>query len=162
MVREGEHRGHSRGTPDGHHSTFTRAWLADQRDQAAAGDGRTERDKQLWGSESGLVDGFHAAALRIRAVRFNNRSMTMPVLSAAQTHAFHAAYRRFTAIIADPGLQIWFRLAPGDCLIMDNTRVLHARGPFTDTPQATATRHLQGCYADLDGLSSIVATLGVD
>ncbi|WP_422326832.1 TauD/TfdA family dioxygenase, partial [Trebonia sp.] len=34
------------------------------------------------------------------------------------------------------------------CLIFDNTRVLHARTAFA----ATGERHLQGCYADLDGL----------
>jgi gamma-butyrobetaine dioxygenase len=152
------------------------------------------------GGESGLLDGFHAAALlrrhdpdafdvlsstlvtfswsdaetslradrpiidldpngHIREVRFNNRSMTMPILSPAQTRVFHAAYRRFAAISARPAMQIWFRLEPGSCLIMDNTRLLHARGPFTDTAQTTGTRHLQGCYADLDGLSSTLATL---
>ena len=92
-------------------------------------------------------------------MRFNSRSMTMPVLSAAQTRVFHAAYRRLAAIIARPALRIWFRLEPGDCLIMDNTGVLHASGPFRDTAQASATRHLQGCYADLDGLAGTVATL---
>jgi len=95
----------------------------------------------------------------IREVRFNNRSVTMPILSQAQTRVFHTAYRRLAAIIARPALQIWFRLDPGDCLIMDNTRVQHARSAFADTAQATAARHLQGCYADLDGLISTLATI---
>jgi gamma-butyrobetaine dioxygenase len=46
-------------------------------------------------------------------------------------------------------------LSPGDCLIFDNTRVLHARTAFA----ATGERHLQGCYADLDGLLSTLAVL---
>ena len=45
------------------------------------------------------------------------------------------------------------RLAPGDCLIFDNTRILHGRTGFT----STGDRLLQGCYADLDGLASTVA-----
>jgi len=95
------------------------------------------------------------------------------------------------------------RLVPGDCLIFDNTRVLHARTAFAapaapgdgapagvssaDSPAAgdapaenaraegTAAddvpgedmpgaapareRHLQGCYADIDGLLSTLAVL---
>ena len=43
----------------------------------------------------------------------------------------------------------------GDCIAFDNTRVLHARTGFA----ATGTRHLQGCYADLDGVRSSLAVL---
>src|SRR5207244_3930960 len=45
--------------------------------------------------------------------------------------------------------------APGDCLIFDNTRLLHARTAFAESGE----RHLQGCYADLDGLSSTLEVL---
>jgi gamma-butyrobetaine dioxygenase len=45
------------------------------------------------------------------------------------------------------------RLRPGDCAVFDNTRVLHAR---TGSSQA-GPRHLQGCYADLDGVESAAA-----
>jgi gamma-butyrobetaine dioxygenase len=93
----------------------------------------------------------------IREVRFNHRAMDMPLLSPIQTRVFHAAYRRFASIIARPTLQVWFRLEPGDCLIVDNTRILHARGPATDG--GPVARHLQGCYADLDGLASTLTTL---
>jgi gamma-butyrobetaine dioxygenase len=37
----------------------------------------------------------------------------------------------------------------------DNTRILHARTAFT----AAGERHLQGCYADLDGLESTLEVL---
>jgi hypothetical protein len=40
-------------------------------------------------------------------------------------------------------------------LVLDNTRVLHARTGFA----ATGGRHLQGCYADLDRVSSALALL---
>jgi gamma-butyrobetaine dioxygenase len=46
-------------------------------------------------------------------------------------------------------------LEPGDCLVFDNTRILHARTGFA----ATGRRHLQGCYSDLDGVASTLALL---
>ena len=91
---------------------------------------------------------------RIRAVRFNNRSMRPLRLPYAQVTAFYAAYRRWAELLARPERQLNLRLGPGDCLVFDNTRVLHARTAFS----GTGGRHLQGCYADLDGLAS---TLGV-
>jgi gamma-butyrobetaine dioxygenase len=54
-----------------------------------------------------------------------------------------------------PELMLTFRLEPGDCLVFDNTRILHARTGFA----ATGRRHLQGCYADLDGVASTLALL---
>ena len=143
------------------------------------------------GGESGLIDGFHAAALlraenpeafdvlastpvtfrfadartelaatrpliltgpdgRIREVRFNNRSMQPLRLPAEQTAAFYAAYRAFAEILHRPQLTVTFRLGPGDCIIFDNTRLLHSRTGFADT----GDRHLQGCYADLDAVAS--------
>ena len=51
-----------------------------------------------------------------------------------------------------------FRLAAGDCLVFDNTRILHARTAFSMTPDSPG-RRLQGCYADLDGLASTLAVL---
>jgi gamma-butyrobetaine dioxygenase len=46
--------------------------------------------------------------------------------------------------------QVCFKMNPGDLFIVDNQRVLHGRTGF---PSAGA-RHLQGCYADRDGLYS--------
>jgi gamma-butyrobetaine dioxygenase len=150
------------------------------------------------GGESGLVDGFKAAAMlrdenpaafrvltstpapfawsggdaslraerplievdgrrRIREIRFNNRSMQPLRLPYDDLVAFYAAYRAFAEAVARPDLLLTFRLEPGDCLIFDNVRLLHARTAFADT--ATGSRHLQGCYADLDGLNSTVAML---
>ncbi|GLW69413.1 hypothetical protein Kpho02_17120 [Kitasatospora phosalacinea] len=156
------------------------------------------------GGDSGLVDGFRAAALlreqdpaafdllartpvpfryrdrgtelsaerpligldprgAIREVRFNNRSAGSPHgLAPAELDAFYAAYRRFAAITLRPELRLDFRLGPGDCLLLDNTRLLHARTAFEPggaTREGTGHRHLQGCYADLDALSSTLAVL---
>ncbi|WP_212531197.1 2-trimethylaminoethylphosphonate dioxygenase [Actinospica durhamensis] len=149
------------------------------------------------GGDSGLVDGFHAAAVlrehqpeafallagtpvtfrytdesaelsatnpmigldplgRIKEIRFNNRSMRpVTALPAARIPAFYAAYRAFAELLYRPEAQLGFRLEPGDCVVFDNTRVLHARTGFT----AAGNRHLQGCYADLDSAASSRAVL---
>jgi gamma-butyrobetaine dioxygenase len=92
---------------------------------------------------------------RIRGIRFNNRSMRPLRLPYAEVTAFYAAYRTWAELLARPERQLNLRLAPGDCLIFDNTRVLHARTEFS----VTGGRHLQGCYADLDGLASTLRVL---
>ncbi|WP_062436590.1 2-trimethylaminoethylphosphonate dioxygenase [Herbidospora daliensis] len=144
------------------------------------------------GGDSGLVDGFHAAALlraedpgafavlartpvpfvyrdaqtelsafrplidvdplgHVREVRFNNRSFG----TLRSPGGFYDAYRAFAKVLARPELMLTFRLGPGDCLIFDNTRLLHARTAF----EQSGARHLQGAYADLDGLASTLAVL---
>jgi gamma-butyrobetaine dioxygenase len=156
------------------------------------------------GGESGLLDGFRAAArlraddpaafdcltrtlvtfgyrdataeLRatspmigvdavgsIREVRYNSRSMEplrppwggAPGQAALGLREFYRAYRAFATTLLDPDLTLRFSLEPGDCIVFDNTRVLHSRTGFT----ATGRRHLQGCYADIDGAESTVAVL---
>jgi gamma-butyrobetaine dioxygenase len=156
------------------------------------------------GGESGLLDGFRAAAqlraedpaafdrltstpvtfryvdttteLRatrpmislntaglIREVRYNSRSMepvrprsgASPAEAADQMREFYLAYRAFAAILMRPSLTLRFMLAPGRCVVFDNTRILHSRTGFS----AAGRRHLQGCYADIDAAESTVAVL---
>ncbi|MER5872348.1 TauD/TfdA family dioxygenase [Streptomyces sp. NPDC002044] len=148
------------------------------------------------GGDSGLVDGFHAAALlraedphafavlartpvefvfadaraelraerplidvdplgRVREIRFNNRSTGTVHGPADEVEAFYTAYRTFGELLLRPALRLDFRLAPGDCVVFDNTRLLHARTAFAESGE----RHLQGTYADLDGLLSTLAVL---
>jgi gamma-butyrobetaine hydroxylase len=92
---------------------------------------------------------------RIREVRFNNRSMRVMPQGPDEARRFYAAYRTFAELVVDPAAQLSFRLTPGDCLIFDNTRLLHARTAF----DSVGARHLQGTYADLDGLLSTLTTL---
>jgi gamma-butyrobetaine dioxygenase len=98
---------------------------------------------------------------RIRQIRLNGRSLAPVRLPAAQARAFYAAYRAFAELAADPEALVTTTLAPGDCVIFDNTRILHGRTAFADGGGSAGTvrRHLQGCYADLDGLASTVAVL---
>lgn len=90
------------------------------------------------------------------AVRFNNRSTAaitdVPFEAMAD---YYAAYRRLGEIIDDPAMEVTFKLAPGECFIVDNTRVLHARKGYS----GAGKRWLQGCYPDKDGLLSTLAAL---
>ena len=98
---------------------------------------------------------------RIRQIRLNGRSLAPVRLPAARARVFYAAYRAFAELAADPEALVTTTLAPGDCVIFDNTRVLHGRTAFADGggTASAGRRHLQGCYADLDGLVSTVAVL---
>lgn len=92
------------------------------------------------------------------AIRFNNRSLAAVTdVPYENLHAWYDAYRTFAAIIERPELAVEFKLHPGECFIVDNTRVLHSRRAFS----GTGRRWLQGCYADRDGLLSTARLLGV-
>ena len=39
--------------------------------------------------------------------------------------------QRFAELIEDPGMEVTFKLKPGELFIVDNTRVLHARKSFS-------------------------------
>ena len=97
-----------------------------------------------------------AADGQLQGIRFNNRSAA-PFTDIPFEHMadYYAAYRRLGEIIDDPASEVGFRLNPGDCFVIDNTRVLHARKAFS----GAGTRWLQGCYADMDGLLSRLAVL---
>ncbi|MEJ6708097.1 MAG: TauD/TfdA family dioxygenase [Amylibacter sp.] len=82
-------------------------------------------------------------------VRFNNRSTAHIVdVPFDQMSDFYTAYRQFADIIDDPDLAVSFKMKPGECFIVDNTRVMHARKGYS----GEGSRWLQGCYADKDGL----------
>ena len=63
---------------------------------------------------------------------------------------FYKAYRELSKIINDKSLAVKFKLNPGECFVVDNTRVLHARTSYA----RSGTRWLQGCYVDKDELIS--------
>jgi len=90
------------------------------------------------------------------AIRFNNRSAA-PITDVPyeDMESYYKAYRTFSNIINDPQLTVNFKLNPGECFIVDNTRVLHARTAYS----GAGTRWLQGCYVDKDGLSSAISTM---
>ena len=89
------------------------------------------------------------------AVHFNNRSMA-PITDVPyrDMEDYYKAYRKFSSIIDNPKMAVSFKLNPGDCFLVDNTRVLHARTSYT----GSGSRWLQGCYTDKDGLLSAILT----
>lgn len=90
------------------------------------------------------------------AVRFNNRSAAaITDVPFDDMEAYYAAYRRLGEIIDDPAMEVSFKLNPGECFLVQNTRVLHARKGYS----GAGSRWLQGCYADIDGLRSTWAAL---
>lgn len=93
---------------------------------------------------------------KLMSVRFNSRSIA-PIKNVpfSDMTAYYQAYRKFSDIIDDPGMGISFKLEPGECVVMDNTRVLHSRLAYSGSGE----RWLQGCYSDLDGIYSTLAAL---
>jgi hypothetical protein len=141
------------------------------RDSGESGaDARTEDGKLLWRAASpGAVPAADLAgvpASELAAVPAADWAGMQPVrLPFDQAEALYAGYRAWAEMVARPEFALRLRLAPGDCLVFDNTRILHARTAFSSSPAregAPAQRHLQGCYADLDGLLSTLAVLRRD
>jgi gamma-butyrobetaine hydroxylase len=91
----------------------------------------------------------------LQAVHFNTRSAAPLELDPELVEPWYDAYRTFGLLLATPGYRIGFTLAPGDLFIVDNLRVLHGRTGYSEAGE----RHLQGCYADRDGLRSTLAVL---
>ena len=90
------------------------------------------------------------------SIRFNNRSTsTITDVPFEKMKTYYDAYRRLGEIINDEAMEVKFRLDPGECFIVDNTRVLHARTPY----MTKGSRWLQGCYSDKDGLLSTISIL---
>ncbi len=89
----------------------------------------------------------------LRRLRINSRSLDAPV----EPHAgWWAAWALLESCLADRRFAQTFALGAGELVIMDNRRVLHGRTGFSG---ATGERHLQGAYADIDGLASHVLRL---
>ncbi|MEM7032366.1 MAG: TauD/TfdA family dioxygenase [Chloroflexota bacterium] len=86
----------------------------------------------------------------VEAIRFNNRSAEPFQMPVTVIDDYYDAYQAFARKLDDPTYQYRFKLQPGDLFIVDNLRVLHGRTGFASSGE----RHLQGCYADRDGLYS--------
>ena len=89
-------------------------------------------------------------------IRFNNRSAAaLTDIPYEYMQPYYRAWRLFAEIIDDVSMQVSFKLAPGDCFVVDNTRVLHARNGYS----GKGSRWLQGCYPEKDGLYSKLAAM---
>ncbi len=90
---------------------------------------------------------------RIREIRLSGSHMQPLRRPHDEIVIFYDAYRAFADMIRWPAQTLTFLLRPGDCLILDNTRILNGRTGFVGAGQ----RHLQMCWTDLDDLASTLA-----
>ena len=87
-------------------------------------------------------------------VRINNRSLAPLHLPFDAVPQFYEALFAFRRLLEKEENQLQFRMEPGHLVLFDNERVLHGR-----IGHAVGRRHLQGCYADRDGLLSTLRNL---
>lgn len=92
----------------------------------------------------------------VQSVHYNTRSAQPFRLPEDIVGEYYEAYQRFGRMLESVEYRIQFKLAPGDLFIVDNLRVMHGR---TGYAASGGERHLQGCYADRDGLRSTLAVL---
>ncbi|WP_045876426.1 TauD/TfdA family dioxygenase [Pseudofrankia sp. DC12] len=69
----------------------------------------------------------------VTQVRWNDRGLQPPDVTAEKVGAVYRALAAFGDILDAPELAVSLRLTPGDCLIFDNTRVLHGRSAYRAT-----------------------------
>ena len=89
-------------------------------------------------------------------IRLSSRLDYVPALDTDILEKFYAARRRLHELSNDNEFQIRFPFQKGTLLMMDNYRLLHGRTAFNGTQ---GHRHLQGCYIDHDGATSLYRML---
>ncbi len=81
-------------------------------------------------------------------VNFSHKNCK-PNLAFDQVESFYAAYIAFFKYLKSPDYQYCFRLKPGQCLLINNFRVLHGRTGYNPN---YGSRHLEAGYLDWDYL----------
>ena len=83
----------------------------------------------------------------VRSIRFSSKSggYTPPDTPGK----FYEARRLFSEMLHSPETNVYLQLAPGDMVIFDNERILHARSSIAESD---GDRFLQGCYLNRDGI----------
>jgi gamma-butyrobetaine dioxygenase len=89
-------------------------------------------------------------------VFYSPRLDDIPLMSEADTQAYHRARKRFGSLLEDAQFELRFRLEPGQLMMFDNNRVLHGRTSFDPSE---GHRQLQGCYIDRDSPRSLYRVL---
>lgn len=108
------------------------------------------RDKDHWLERKTTIISLDQQK-EICALKFNNRSIQPFEIENVFVPLFYKAYQTFARMLNDPAFQVRFKMMPGHLFIVDNERILHGRTSF-DSKEGK--RHLQGTYADRDGLLS--------
>ncbi len=99
-----------------------------------------------------------APVISAERIRYNPRSFqSVCVDDPARRDAWLAAFERLGQRFEAPAAALAFDMTAGDMVLMDNRRVLHGRTAFDAT--GDIVRHLQGGYADMDGVYSTLRRL---
>lgn len=93
---------------------------------------------------------------QVRFLRFSNAQRRVLSVPHDQVEPFYRAYRRLSAMVNDPANQLAYRFAPGEVMMFNNHRILHARTAFDP---ASGNRHLQLATTDLDMVDSRIRVL---
>ncbi len=94
----------------------------------------------------------------VRRIRQSSRVDYVPALDKHTLDLFYAGRKRLHELSNSPQFKIQFPFKPGTLLMMDNYRLLHGRTAFNGKQ---GHRHLQGCYIDHDGVSSLYRLLAL-
>jgi gamma-butyrobetaine dioxygenase len=89
----------------------------------------------------------------VRAIHYNNRSISTARIPLDQAERFFDAYRKFAQKLRAEAFEYRVMLKSGELVAFDNSRVLHGRTAFS------GFRLLQGCYINRDGVGSNLRTL---
>lgn len=92
----------------------------------------------------------------VRRIRLSPRLDFVPALDPDTLDLFYKGRRRLNQLANSPDFQISFPFKKGTLLMMDNYRLFHGRTAFDGHE---GRRHLQGCYTDHDGVSSLYRML---
>ncbi len=115
---------------------------------------RYEGSTAILESHAPIVERDHRGI--VYRMRLSSRVDYVPALDKATLDLFYAARRRLFELSNDPEFQIKFPFKKGTLLMMDNYRLLHGRTAFDGSK---GYRHLQGCYTDHDGVTSLYRML---
>ena len=88
-----------------------------------------------------------------RAIHYDDRWIAPLPLKGPRLKKYYPAYRQLAELLSEPARSVVHHLQPGELVLFDNTRILHACGG------EAGLRHLQACYLDADGLYSSLAVL---
>ncbi len=80
--------------------------------------------------------------------RFSHRLDYVTPAPASVLEAWYRGRAWMSNYLNERANNVYFRLTPGDAMVMDNHRLLHGRTAYDSTQ---GSRHLQGCYLDHDG-----------
>ena len=90
----------------------------------------------------------------VTAFRCNERTLAPFDLPGDLVEPVYRALQQVLGLVYSPTMRVQFHLRPGDALVFDNQRVMHARTAFS------GQRHIRQCHVDRDEVFSRFRLLG--